>query len=80
MGLNYIGLLERILTINPNDRISIEEVYNHVVFEKLRKNKEYYEHSKHRFKKLLRGNYSLQNPKTVTDALSVDLIGMKAGL
>lgn len=28
----------------------------------------------------MRGNYSLQNPKTLTDALTVDLIGMKAGM
>ena len=71
--------MEKILTIDPDERISIEEVKNHPVFEKLRENKKYFEHTKHRFRKLLRGNYCLQNPKTVTDALNVDLIGMKAG-
>lgn len=72
-------MLEKILTIDPDERISIEEVKGHPVFEKLRENKKYFEHTKHRFRKLLRGNYCLQNPKTVTDALNVDLIGMKAG-
>ena len=72
-------MLEKILTIDPDERISIDEVHNHPVFDKLRKSKEYFEHTKHRFRKLLRGNYSLKNPKTVIDALNVDLIGMKAG-
>lgn len=50
------------------------------MFEKLRTDTKFYHESKNRFKKLLRGNYSLQNPKTLTDALTVDLIGMKAGM
>lgn len=32
-----------------------------------------------KFKKFLKGNYSLPNPQTLYDALTVDLIGMKSG-
>lgn len=67
------------MTINPNDRIEIEDVYKHKLFEKLRMDGSFYYESRKRFRKLLRGNYSLMNPKTLTMALTVDLIGMRAG-
>lgn len=50
------------------------------MFDNLRDDKLFYEYSKEKFRKLLRGNYSLLNPKTLTDALTVDLIGMRAGM
>lgn len=32
IGEHYISLLERILTIDPNQRMTIDEVYSHSVF------------------------------------------------
>jgi hypothetical protein len=75
----YLDLLQKILTINPNDRISIQEIYEHKVFDKFKANTSHYDNCQARFKKLLRGNYNLPNPKTLIDSLSIDLIGMKAG-
>lgn len=51
----------------------------HRVFKELREEREFYLKSQGRFKKILKGNYSIPDPKTLNDALKVDLIGMRPG-
>ena len=69
-------LLKKILVLNPNKRSSIEQILNHIYFDDYRVG-DY--NNKKKLKKFLRGNYNLMDPRTVIDALKMDLIGMKAG-
>lgn len=69
-------LLRKILVLNPNKRSSIEQILKHKYFDEYRvKNFD----NKRKLTKFLRGNYNLMDPRTVIDALKMDLIGMKAG-
>ena len=71
-----VDLLSKILVLNPNKRYTIEEILAHHYFDEYHK---YQFQNKKKLKKFLRGNYNLMDPRTVIDALKMDLIGMKAG-
>lgn len=71
-------LLERVLQINPDNRLSIDKITKHEFFREYKDNgigRTYQD----RLKKFLRGNYNISDPRNVLDALNMDLIGMKAG-
>ena len=69
-------LLLKILILDPNERISIEQIISHQYFCEYRTPTW---NNKKQLKKFLRGNYNLMDPRTVVDALEMDLIGMKRG-
>ena len=71
-----VDLLSKVLVLNPNKRYTIEEILSHEYFDSYQMNQF---QNKKKFKKFLRGNYNLMDPRTVIDALKMDLIGMKAG-
>ena len=69
-------LLLKILILDPNRRITIEQILSHKYFSEYRT---LTWNNKKQLKKFLRGNYNLMDPRTVVDALEMDLIGMRRG-
>jgi serine/threonine protein kinase len=73
-------LLKNILVVDPSRRLSIEEILSHKYFEEYRGEDRWVIEGENRrhLKKFLKGNYNLADPRTLIDALNMDLIGMKA--